>query len=72
MDNFDDLFERRLTYPDTDARRRFDELVGIDNAKSLVMKSICIFFAPARLEKWGENTMKVDPSCWIRSCVVRH
>lgn len=55
MDNFDDLFERRLTYPDTDARRCFDELVGIDNAKSKMVKSICIFLHPAKLEKWGEK-----------------
>lgn len=55
MDNFDDLFERRLTYPDTDARRYFDELVGIDSAKSTMVKSICIFLNPARLEKWGKK-----------------
>ena len=61
MDNFDDLFERRLTYPDTDARRRFDELVGIDDAKSVMVKSICIFFTPARLKKWGERYHKGVP-----------
>ena len=61
MDNFDDLFERRLTYPDTDARRRFDELVGIDDAKSVMVKSICIFFTPARLKKWGERYPKGVP-----------
>ncbi|MCY4211967.1 MAG: ATP-binding protein [Gammaproteobacteria bacterium] len=55
MNNFDDLFERRLTYPDTDARRYFDELVGIDNAKSTMVKSICIFLNPTRLEKWAEK-----------------
>ena len=58
MDNFDDLFERRLIYPDTDARRRFDELVGIDDAKSLMVKSISIFFSPVRLEKWGAKYHK--------------
>ena len=61
MDNFDDLFERRLTYPDTDARRRFDELVGIDEAKSMMVKSICIFLDPARLEKWGKKYHKGIP-----------
>lgn len=61
MDNFDDLFERRLTYPDTDARRRFDELVGIDEAKSMMVKSICIFLNPARLEKWGKKYHKGIP-----------
>ena len=61
MDNLDDLFERRLIYPDTDARRRFDELVGIDDAKSLMVKSISIFFSPVRLEKWGAKYHKGIP-----------
>ena len=55
LDNFDDVFERRLTYPDTDACRRFDELVGMDDAKSMIVKSISVFLHPARLRKWGEK-----------------
>ena len=61
MDNFDNLFERRLTYPNTDASHRFDELVGIENTKTLMAKSICIFLEPARLEKWGEKYHKGIP-----------
>ena len=55
MDDFDEVFERRLTYPDTDARRRFDELVGIDSEKAALVKSICVFLAPVSLRKWGER-----------------
>lgn len=58
MDNFDDLFERRLTYPDPDARYRFEELVGIDNAKSIIVKSICIFLDHEKLEQWREKYHK--------------
>lgn len=58
MDNFDDLFERRLTYPDPAARYRFDELVGIDNAKSTIVKSICIFLDHEKLERWREKYHK--------------
>lgn len=58
MDHFDDLFERRLTYPDTDARCRFDELVGLDITKSTIVKSICIFLDHDKLEQWGEKYHK--------------
>lgn len=61
MDNFDDLFEQRLVYPDTDARQRFDELVGIDNAKSIMVKSICIFLSHGRLRQWAKKYYKSIP-----------
>lgn len=61
MDNFDNLFEQRLVYPDTDARQRFDELVGIDNAKSIMVKSICIFLSPGRLRQWEKKYYKSIP-----------
>ncbi len=34
----DDLFDRRLTYPDLSARKRFVRLVGLDEAKSRLTK----------------------------------
>jgi len=55
MNNFDNLYERRMTYPDSEAHRRFDELVGIDNAKSMMVKSICSLLNPEALRKWGEK-----------------
>lgn len=54
MNDFDNLYERRVTYPDSDARLRFDELVGIDDVKSLMVKSICSILNPDALRKWGE------------------
>jgi hypothetical protein len=38
----DDLFDRRLTYPDLSARKRFSRLVGIDDAKSRLTKMLGI------------------------------
>ena len=53
--SLDDLFEQRMTYPDAGAARRFGELIGIDDAKSMVLKSICVFLDPSRLERWGSK-----------------
>ena len=53
--SLDELFEQRMTYPDADAARRFGELVGVDYAKSMVLKSICVFLDPSGLEKWGRK-----------------
>ena len=53
MDISRDLFERVLVYPDVEARRRLDGLVGLDGTKSMLAKSICVFFDPARLYHWG-------------------
>lgn len=53
MDNFDDIFERRLVFPNGEAGRRFCELVGIDEVKSVLVKSIGIALHPDRLRQWG-------------------
>jgi len=55
MDNIENLFERRLTYPDPAAQHNFLELVGIDQIKNLLTNSIGIFLNPKNLEKWGEK-----------------
>ncbi|MCY4308671.1 MAG: ATP-binding protein [Rhodobacteraceae bacterium] len=55
MDNIENLFERRLTYPDPVAQHNFLELVGIDQIKNLLTNSIGIFLNPKNLEKWGEK-----------------
>ena len=61
MEGFDDLFGRRLTYPDSDARRRFDEIIGIDDVKSKALKSISIFLNPEKLLQWGKKFHKGAP-----------
>jgi hypothetical protein len=48
----DELFDRRLTYPDTGARRRLARLVGIDTAKDHLTKLLGILVNPSGLEAW--------------------
>lgn len=58
MENVDNLFERRLSYPDSGARKRFDGLLGIDDAKAIILKSILTFLDPENLRKWGKKHHK--------------
>lgn len=53
MDFSDNLFERRLIYPDPAAGRRFASLVGIDHAKKIAVRFICSCLDPTRLEHWA-------------------
>ena len=55
MDGTDELFERRLTYPDAEARRLYRDLVGLDDAKSTLAKSISVFLDPTSLLRWAER-----------------
>src|SRR5580704_10529862 len=51
----DDLFDRRLTYPDLSARKRFARLVGIDEAKSRLTKLLGILVNPAGPRAWAKK-----------------
>ena len=53
MDTGRELFERVLVYPDVEARRRLDGLVGLDGTKSMLAKTICVFLDPGRLYQWA-------------------
>ena len=48
----DELFERRLDYPDPAARRRFAALVGIDDAKSALVKTLCVNIDRSGIVGW--------------------
>jgi AAA+ superfamily predicted ATPase len=54
----DDLFDRRLTYPDLSARKRFSRLVGIDDAKSRLTKMLGILVNPAGPRAWADKHHK--------------
>lgn len=58
----DDLFDRRLRYPDLGARKRLARLVGIDEAKSRVTKLLGILVNPAGLRVWAERYHKNAPT----------
>jgi AAA+ superfamily predicted ATPase len=53
--SLDDLFDRRLSFPDGDARKRFARLVGIDDAKSRLTKLIGILVHPAGPREWAKR-----------------
>ena len=48
----DDLFERRIQYPDAGAKERFDHLVGLDDYKDRLSKMLGILVNPENLSSW--------------------
>lgn len=58
----DDLFERRITYPDIDAKERLDRLVGLDEHKNRLTKILGLLVNPAGLEAW---TRKYHPDATL-------
>ncbi len=51
----DDLFDRRLVFPDQGAHRRFARLVGIDDAKTRLTKLLGVLVNPAGIQSWLER-----------------
>lgn len=50
-----ELFDRRLEYPDLDARRRLTRLVGIDDCKERLTKMLGILVNPAGPRAWAKK-----------------
>ena len=53
--DLDTLFDRRLDFPDLDARKRFTRLVGVDAAKSRLTKLLGILINPDGPAKWAQK-----------------
>lgn len=53
--NFNELFERRQTLPDIDARERLARLIGIEDQKSRLAKMLSLLINPADLEAWAKK-----------------
>lgn len=51
----DELFERRIIYPDFDPQERLSRLVGLDDQKGRLMKVLSLLVNPAGLEKWVDK-----------------
>jgi AAA+ superfamily predicted ATPase len=51
----DELFERRLSYPDVDAQERLNRLVGLDGHKARLTKILALLVNPAGLETWSKK-----------------
>lgn len=53
--SLDELFDRRLEYPDHDARRRYAALIGIDDAKTALTKILGICVDPSGIGEWWKR-----------------
>lgn len=51
----DELFERRLSYPDVDAQERLNWLVGLEGHKARLTKILALLVNPAGLEVWSKK-----------------
>ena len=54
-ENLTDLFDAVLPLPDTAADRRYEQLVGLDDLKSQLLKQARILLQPTLLDKWVEQ-----------------
>src|SRR4051812_19836473 len=58
----DGLFGRVLEYPDPDAQRRLEQLVGIDAIKTGLIRGATTLLDPSVLEQWSvEHYKRVLP-----------
>jgi hypothetical protein len=53
--NFDELFERVITYPDPEFQERLTELVGLDDQKAQLTKIISLLVNPSGIENWAKK-----------------
>ena len=51
----DELFERRVTFPNADSKERFDRLVGLDHHKRRLEKMLGILTNPRGLLLWADQ-----------------
>lgn len=51
----DELFERRMTYPDPDVRARLARLIGLDEHKSRLTKMLGLLVNPHGLQEWARR-----------------
>lgn len=53
--SLDELFERRINYPDVDAQERLARLVGLDDHKARLTKILGLLVNPSGLEAWAKK-----------------
>jgi SpoVK/Ycf46/Vps4 family AAA+-type ATPase len=53
--NLDELFERRITYPDFEPKERLARLVGLDDYKTRLTKLLALLVNPVGLEEWART-----------------
>ncbi len=50
--SIDELFEKRIIYPDPDCKERLAQLVGLDSHKATLIKTISLMLNQSEVEKW--------------------
>lgn len=58
----DDVFDRRLTFPDLPARQRFARLVGVEEAKLRLTKLLAALIHPEGVKAWANKFHKGAPA----------
>lgn len=53
--SLDELFERRIIYPDVDIKQRLERLIGLDEYKARLTKMLGLLVNPAGLEAWAKK-----------------
>ena len=53
--DIDDLFERRIVYPDFESQERLAALVGLDNHKARLAKILSLLINSTGLSKWAKR-----------------
>jgi SpoVK/Ycf46/Vps4 family AAA+-type ATPase len=53
--SLDDLFERRITYPDFEPQERLARLVGLDDYKARMANILALLVNPAGLDAWAKK-----------------
>ena len=61
--SFDELFERRLTFPDFEPQERLARLVGLDDHKERLSKILGLLVNPAALEAWPRSITPTRRGC---------
>ena len=56
----DNLFDRRVSFPEADAMRRFSALVGIEDAKTRLVRSLGVLINPTGIHAWAKKHHKKD------------
>lgn len=53
--NIDDLYDRRLEFPDSDINERYSRLVGLDAQKDTLEKILGLLIEPSAIKDWQEK-----------------
>jgi AAA+ superfamily predicted ATPase len=56
--NFDELFEKVITYPDSEFQERLDSLIGLDDQKARLTKILSLLVNPLGIENWAKKHHK--------------